>query len=101
MTSRTRSSSLFGCLSIILLHLVDLRRGFLSLLPNKGEGCKEVRLTPLIRRRAMPERIKGKTLIAKDEGDDAHGVVIKLYSEETNGVISIIEQPFAPGFLLP
>ena len=39
----------------------------------------------------MRERIKGKTLIATDEGDDAHGVVIKLYGEETNGAISIIE----------
>jgi ethanolamine utilization protein EutQ (cupin superfamily) len=49
----------------------------------------------------MGERIKGKTLIAKDEGDDANGVLIKLYGEETNGAISIIEQPFEPGFLLP
>jgi mannose-6-phosphate isomerase-like protein (cupin superfamily) len=46
------------------------------------------------------ERIKGKSLIARDEGDDAHGVTIKLYSEETNGAISIIEQPFEPGLLL-
>ena len=51
--------------------------------------------------RAMRERIKGKTLIASDEGDDASGVIIKLYGEETNGVISIIEQPFEPGLLLP
>jgi hypothetical protein len=29
----------------------------------------------------MGERIKGKTLVASDEGDDAHGVIIKLYSE--------------------
>jgi quercetin dioxygenase-like cupin family protein len=49
----------------------------------------------------MAERIKGKTLIASDEGDDVDGVVIKLYSEETNGAISIIEQPFEPGLLLP
>jgi quercetin dioxygenase-like cupin family protein len=49
----------------------------------------------------MRERIKGKTLIARDEGDDASGVIIKLYGEETNGVISIIEQPFEPGLLLP
>ena len=49
----------------------------------------------------MHERIKGKTLIARDEGDDVHGVVIKLYGEETNGAISIIEQPFEPGLLLP
>jgi quercetin dioxygenase-like cupin family protein len=49
----------------------------------------------------MRERIKGKSLIARDEGDDAHGVIIKLYSEETNGAISIIEQQFEPGFLLP
>ena len=49
----------------------------------------------------MGERIKGKTLVARDEGDDAHGVPIKLYSEETNGAISIIEQPFEPGLLLP
>jgi quercetin dioxygenase-like cupin family protein len=49
----------------------------------------------------MRERIKGKSLIARDEGDYAHGVTIKLYSEETNGAISIIEQPFEPGLLLP
>ena len=49
----------------------------------------------------MGERIKGKTLIASDEGDDADGVLIKLYSEETNGAISIIEQRFEPGLLLP
>ena len=49
----------------------------------------------------MRERIKGKTLVARDEGDDADGVVIKLYGEETNGAISIIEQPFEPGLLLP
>ena len=55
----------------------------------------------LPRTRAMRERIKGKTLVARDEGDDASGVIIKLYGEETNGVISIIEQPFEPGFLLP
>jgi quercetin dioxygenase-like cupin family protein len=42
-----------------------------------------------------------KTLVARDEGDDANGVIIKLYGEETNGVISIIEQPFEPGLLLP
>jgi len=53
------------------------------------------------RRRAMRERIKGKTLVARDEGDDANGVLIKLYGEETNGAISIIEQPFEPGLLLP
>src|SRR5262245_44027211 len=45
--------------------------------------------------------IKGNTLIARDEGDDARGVTIKLYSEETNGAVSIIEQPFEPGLLLP
>jgi quercetin dioxygenase-like cupin family protein len=44
---------------------------------------------------------KDKRLIARDEGDDAYGVVIKLYGEETNGAISIIEQPFDPGLLLP
>lgn len=49
----------------------------------------------------MRERIKGKTLIASDEGDVVNGVVIKLYGEETNGAISIIEQPFEPGLLLP
>jgi quercetin dioxygenase-like cupin family protein len=49
----------------------------------------------------MGERIKGKRLIAADEGDEAGGVLIKLYSEETNGAISIIEQPFEPGLLLP
>ena len=53
------------------------------------------------RRRAIRERIKGKTLVARDEGDDAHGVLIKVYGEETNGAISIIEQPFEPGLLLP
>jgi quercetin dioxygenase-like cupin family protein len=49
----------------------------------------------------MRERGKGRTLVASDEGDDADGVLIKLYGSETNGVISIIEQPFEPGFLLP
>jgi hypothetical protein len=49
----------------------------------------------------MRDRIKGKTLIASDEGDVVNGVVIKLYGEETNGAISIIEQPFGPGLLLP
>jgi quercetin dioxygenase-like cupin family protein len=49
----------------------------------------------------MRERTKGKTLVARYEGDVANGVVIKLYSEETNGAISIIEQPFDPGILLP
>ena len=49
----------------------------------------------------MSKRIKGKTLIAKDEGDDAYGVVIKVYGEETNGAVGIIEQTFEPGFLLP
>jgi quercetin dioxygenase-like cupin family protein len=46
-------------------------------------------------------RVKGKTLIDSDEGDDAHGVLIKLYSEETDGAVSIVEQPFEPGLLLP
>jgi quercetin dioxygenase-like cupin family protein len=53
----------------------------------------------------MRERIKGKILVAKDEGDvvmpGANHVVIKLYGEETHGAISIIEQPFEPGILLP
>jgi quercetin dioxygenase-like cupin family protein len=49
----------------------------------------------------LRERVKGKTLIADDEGDDAHGVIIKLYGEETNGAIGIIEQRFDPGLLLP
>ena len=49
----------------------------------------------------MGERIKGKTLVARDEGADEHGLTIELYSEETNGAISIIEQPFEPGLLLP
>ena len=49
----------------------------------------------------MTERITSRTLIARDEGDDADGVVIKLYGEETNGAIAIIEQSFAPGLLLP
>lgn len=48
----------------------------------------------------MPERIKGKTLVATDEGDDAYGVTIKVYGEETNGAVGIIEQWFEPGFLL-
>ena len=39
----------------------------------------------------MRERIKGRTVVAGDEGDDANGVLIKLYGEETNGTISIIE----------
>lgn len=30
----------------------------------------------------MPERIRGKTLIARDEGDAANGVAIKLYGGE-------------------
>jgi hypothetical protein len=49
----------------------------------------------------MRERIKGKTLVARDEGDHADGVLVKLYGEETNGAISIIEQPFEAGLLLP
>ncbi|MFD7408129.1 cupin domain-containing protein [Streptomyces sp. NPDC059866] len=49
----------------------------------------------------MHGRIKGRMLIARDEGDSTDGVVIKLYGEETNGAISIIEQPFEPGLLLP
>jgi hypothetical protein len=49
----------------------------------------------------MRERSKGRTLVVRDEGDDANGVIIKLYGEETNGVISIIEQPSEPGLLLP
>jgi quercetin dioxygenase-like cupin family protein len=49
----------------------------------------------------MSKRIKGKTLIEKDEGDDAYGVTIKVYGEETNGAVGIIEQTFEPGFLLP
>ncbi|MBG0854943.1 cupin domain-containing protein [Streptomyces spinoverrucosus] len=49
----------------------------------------------------MSARIKGKTLVARDEGDNADGVVVKLYSEETDGAISIIEQLFEPGLLLP
>ena len=43
----------------------------------------------------------GKTLVARDEGDAVEGVIIKLHAEESNGAISIIEQPFAPGYLLP
>ena len=53
----------------------------------------------------MRGRIKGKTLVDRDEGDvvmpGVNRVVIKLYGEETHGVISIIEQPFEPGLLLP
>lgn len=30
-----------------------------------------------------------------------NGVAIKVYGEETSGAISIIEQPFEPGLLLP
>ena len=33
----------------------------------------------------MRERIKGKTLIASDEGDDASGVIIKLYGRRRTG----------------
>ena len=50
---------------------------------------------------AEPVRMRRKTLIPKNEGDDAAGVLIKLYGEDTNGIISIIEQPFEPGLLLP
>src|SRR5262245_51329624 len=49
----------------------------------------------------MPKRSKGKTLVAADEGDEVDGVLIKLYGEETNGAISIIEQSFGPGLMLP
>lgn len=49
----------------------------------------------------MGERAPATTLVAADEGNDAYGVTVKLYGEQTNGVISIIEQPFAPGYLLP
>jgi quercetin dioxygenase-like cupin family protein len=49
----------------------------------------------------MSERIKGKTLVARDEGDDVYGVVIKVYGPETNGAVGITEQSFEPGFLLP
>src|SRR4030095_4763137 len=51
--------------------------------------------------RAMRERIKGKTLVARDEGDDASGVIIKLYGEETHGGVSILQQPVQPGLPLP
>jgi quercetin dioxygenase-like cupin family protein len=64
---------------------------------GRGERVRE----PFEGRPAMRERVKGKTLIASDEGDDASGVTIKLYGEETNGAVSIIEQPFEPGLLLP
>lgn len=49
----------------------------------------------------MNLRTTGKTLITASDGDEVDGVIIKLYGEETDGVISIIEQPFEPGFLLP
>jgi quercetin dioxygenase-like cupin family protein len=49
----------------------------------------------------LRKRVKGKTLVAEDEGDDADGVVVKLYGEETNRAIGIIEQRFDPGLLLP
>jgi quercetin dioxygenase-like cupin family protein len=42
-----------------------------------------------------------RTLIREDEGDVVGDVLVKLYAEETGGVISIIEQSFAPGLLLP
>jgi hypothetical protein len=48
----------------------------------------------------MRERSNGRTLVARDEGDDADGVVIKLYGEETNGAISIIELYTPGGFEL-
>lgn len=48
----------------------------------------------------MRGRIKGRTLVGSDEGDDAHGVIIKVYGEETNGATAIIEQPFEPGHVL-
>ncbi len=56
---------------------------------------------PCTRRRTIPERNERKTLVARDDGDDADGVVIKVHADETNDVISIIEQPFGPGLLLP
>jgi quercetin dioxygenase-like cupin family protein len=46
-------------------------------------------------------RTKGKTLVAADEGDQINDVTIKLYGDETNGAVSIIEQAFEPGLLLP
>lgn len=49
----------------------------------------------------MTDRVEGRTLVARDEGDAAGDVVIKLYGEETGGAVSIIEQPFGPGLLLP
>ncbi len=49
----------------------------------------------------MHERIRGKTLVERDEGDQLDGVTIKLYGEETNQAVSIIEQLFEPGLLLP
>jgi quercetin dioxygenase-like cupin family protein len=52
-------------------------------------------------RASASERHTGRTLVTRDEGDEVDGVIIKLYSEETNGAISIIEQPFEPGLLLP
>jgi quercetin dioxygenase-like cupin family protein len=64
-------------------------------------GITDLRYARYAKEVSMRERIKGNTLVARDEGDNANGVVIKLYGEETNGVISIIEQPFEPGFLLP
>jgi quercetin dioxygenase-like cupin family protein len=49
----------------------------------------------------MPGRFERRTLVTRDEGDVVDGVVIKLYGEETNRAISIIEQQFEPGLLLP
>ena len=49
----------------------------------------------------MTDRVKGRTLVARDEGDAAGDVVIKLYGEETGGAVSINEQPLGPGLLSP
>jgi quercetin dioxygenase-like cupin family protein len=49
----------------------------------------------------MRGRGEGKTLVTREEGDDADGVVIKVYGADTNGAIAIIEQPFEAGLLLP
>jgi mannose-6-phosphate isomerase-like protein (cupin superfamily) len=62
---------------------------------SRSGGCpKEIKMG------AMSERIKGKTLVAREEGDDAYAVTIKVYGDETNGAVGIIEQWFEPGFLL-
>jgi dihydrofolate reductase len=35
-------------------------------------------------------RITGKTLVSRDEGADAYGVIIKVYGEETNKDMHVV-----------